>query len=153
MISSAENARFRPSTPSGGPYLDYGPDLPSRYGVRVIRIVARDPWCVFAYWEASGGVGIRLRNAQGLVHIGRCLEVGTWYFAAMPDCEYQADVVDRGGAVLATSNHVRTPRGRPATLTDHPLSLGERDVLTKLAGQLDFRPSVRIPGYGSVSHT
>jgi len=85
--------------------------LPARYGVTTARALARDPWCVFVYWEAEGAAEVRLGAARAVAS-----DAGSHYFAAEPGREYVAEVLDRGGRVLATSNRVRTPRVRAAVV-------------------------------------
>lgn len=32
-------------------YIDYGPELPERYGLRQARVMVQDPYTLFVYWE------------------------------------------------------------------------------------------------------
>ena len=105
-----------------GVYLDRGPDLPGAYGGIGVAALARDPYRVFAHWEileeppAVRLVRFGVPGGAWPVHA-----VGSDYFTALPDSEYQVEVgVIRGGRfeVQARSNRVRTPREGPASEAD-----------------------------------
>jgi hypothetical protein len=83
--------------------------------------------------------------------MGHAGEVGCWYFEATPDREYEVDLVDREGRVIATSNRVRTPRDGPASEVDEALTEGELEVLAKLAGAMI--PAPVAAGRGGPSHS
>src|SRR5207247_2189310 len=64
----ASRERFQPShpgfTPPGDPYLDYGPNLPERYGIDRVFAIARDPETVWAWWEVEGAKTAQLRDVE-----------------------------------------------------------------------------------------
>ena len=150
MSSSERFLRERPTLlePIGETYLDYGPAIPFRYGVPCVRLLVRDPECLYAYWE--GGSMLRLLDltAGGERWVG-VDEVGSWFGTAAPEHEYEAEIgrSEAGRFVaVARSNRVRAPRRGPATVVDEAWvpTPAELEELRALAGKVEFHSR---PGY------
>lgn len=138
--------------PVGETYLDYGPAIPFRYGAPCVRLLARDPECLYAYWE--GGTMLRVVDLTegGERRIG-VDEVGSWFGAAAPEHEYEAEIgrTEAGRFVAAArSNRMRMPRRGPATVVDEAWipTPAELEELRALAGKLEI-PSRLGYGIGS----
>ncbi len=131
------SAPLRPAPPpppgAESPYLDYGPALPEGYGGPRVTALVRDPECFFACWE--GGEAIRARDlADGSVREMSVLRAGSWYFAGLPEHEYEVELLS-GGRVAAVSNRIRLPRRDPAVALDEDWipTAGQEEVLRALA--------------------
>jgi len=147
----------RPHIAASDPYLDYGPALPTHYGVLTLRALVRDPRSVFVYWEwpapeKGKAWAIRLRDlAADKVAFATpdraAAEQGAFYFEALPDHSYEADLGWTDGktfTAVATSNRVRTPRDGPATEIDVEWAPGPGE--SEVLGGLAAHPPAR--GYG-----
>lgn len=113
-------------------FLDFGPPLPSRYGVDRIQLMVQSPSRVFAYWELTGkAVSLALsrfpaeerQNLQLMLKWResgmpeRWFDIGTtssWWFPTSPESCCQAELAlyseDWGWIPLLTSQVVLTPR-------------------------------------------
>lgn len=126
-----------PSPPPGGPFWDYGPALPEAYGVTRVWALVRDPECLLATWEGGEALRVYDRTA-GTVREVRVASVGTWYFGAEPEHEYEVELLS-GGRVVAVSGRVRMPRRAPAAWVDSEWVPGEgpEEVRRRLLGILE----------------
>ena len=153
----------RPHVAASDPYLDYGPDLPAKYGILTIRALVRDPHAVYVYWEwpapEKGKTwAIRLRDlASDLVAFAKLdrarAELGSIYFAATPDQSYEVDLGWTDGKIftaVATSNRVRTPRDGPSTEVDAEWAPGPGE--SEVLGNLAAHPPARGYGRPGASH-
>lgn len=139
MTSSHRLHPSHPSlTPPGDPYLDYGPALPERHGLRRVVAIARDPETVWAWWEIDGASQVSLRDVERGVLAVLPVDgpAGSVYFHAAPDRTY---VVEIGPL---TSNRVKTPRRGPTTEIDPDWAPTpeEAEILKSLPGH------VSVPG-------
>ncbi len=130
----------RPPLPAPPPstYIDWGPALPAQYGEPRILALVRDPECLFATWE--GGDRLRMRDlSDGTVREQAVEGAGGWYFGAVPEHEYEIDLL-REGRVVAVSGRVRIPRRLPASRVDEEWAPtpGQEEVLRALAGGLEL---------------
>src|SRR5438093_8521770 len=97
----ASRERFQPShpgfTPPGDPYLDYGPNLPERYGIDRVFAIARDPETVWAWWEVEGAKTAQLRDVERGIIATQAVTgtVGSIYFPAAPERTYVVEVDGR----------------------------------------------------------
>lgn len=142
-ITQPSKAKFEGVYPV---YLEYGPELPPRYGLTHIRAMVRDPQCVFTYWEITPEKMIEVfvntdRNAisqsKWVLRLYNLIQNNysdtairppttcdhrdcNWYLAVLPDTEYAVEI----GVVLpngefkpfARSNIIKTPRLGPADI-------------------------------------
>lgn len=127
-IVSEEQQKLPPAM-----FLDFGPRLPSRYGVDQLELMVQSPCRVFAYWElkeatllaALHSVSVEDRpNFQLLlkwkekdVATERCLDPGTtanWWFDTLPENRYQLELGlywgEYGWLPLLASGELVTPR-------------------------------------------
>ena len=127
-IVSEEQQKLPPAM-----FLDFGPRLPSRYGVDQLELMVQSPCRVFAYWElkeatllaALQSVSVEDRpNFQLLlkwkekdVATERCLDPGTtanWWFDTLPENRYQLELGlywgEYGWLPLLASGELVTPR-------------------------------------------
>jgi hypothetical protein len=64
-------------------FIDYGPDLPVRYGENMVYLLPLNPETLFVYWEVQveGQVLLRLKNltagAEQMIKVNT--SVGNWY--------------------------------------------------------------------------
>lgn len=135
--------------PVGETYLDYGPAIPFRYGTPCVRLLVRDPECLYAYWEGGSMLHIVDVTGGGERWIG-VDEVGSWFGAAVPEHEYEAEIGRPEGGkfvVAARSNRARAPRRGPATVVDEAWAPtpAELEELRAIAGRIDIRSRL---GYG-----
>ena len=111
------------------PYIDWGPELPYRYGEDTIRLMVQSPRQMYVYWELSparfeelGGwpqLSLRLLGDGGPSVLADGLgDVGDWWIASEPFCHYRVELLDGGGRVLLSSNEVHTPRDRKSDRGD-----------------------------------
>lgn len=127
--------------------LSGGHPLPDRYGEDCLFIMARDPYCLYAYWEVSPPTLERLpRAGKEDVHallqlrvfkhrymreaeVESCFDIhlapgaSSWYIAVGdPDCAYHAELgrvlPDGRFMTLLTSNTVQTPRDSVSEIID-----------------------------------
>jgi hypothetical protein len=137
------------STPPPSTYIDWGPPLPEEYGVPRVLALARDPETLFATWE--GGDLLRVRDlTDGSSREQAVYRYGGWYFGAIPEHEYEVDLL-RAGEVVAVSARIRAPRRSPATLVDEQWipTEGQEEVLRALAGRLELLRRGLIEGMHS----
>lgn len=141
----------RPPLPPPAPstYIDWGPALPDEYGEPRVLALPRDPDSLFAAWE--GGDRLRVRDLSDRSvreqPVGRW---GGWYFGAVPEHEYEIDLLQEG-RVVASSGRVLMPRKAPATLVDEEWAPTpeQEEVLRALAGRLELIRRGRIGGMHS----
>lgn len=124
-----------------------GEELPREYGDNRITLIARDPYCLFAYWEVTEerlnnlredigrdanlalrvydvtGIEFDGRNANSFFDIGIYERVGNWYIHTdNPDHSFCVDIgliTPRGNFVtISRSNTVTTPRDRVSEVVD-----------------------------------
>jgi hypothetical protein len=97
-------------------------ELPSAYGVDRITLLARDPWCLFAYWEVTPGrrepaLEALAYEAEGACQVLRLYATGADVDATV-DVELAADLgsryltVSSPGASCRAEIGLRTPSGR-----------------------------------------
>jgi hypothetical protein len=123
-------AAERQKTP--GLFLDFGPPLPSSYGVDRLHLMVQSPEQVFAYWEMTGGSVRKVlsrfpaEDRQGFSLMlrwrqsgkpGQRFDIGTthnWWFSTSPDSFCEAELAlyseDWGWISLLGSNVAHTPR-------------------------------------------
>jgi hypothetical protein len=127
-IVSQERQKLPPAM-----FVDFGPPLPSRYGVDQLELMVQNPLRVFAYWElgeatilkALRGISVQDRqNFQVLLKWKekdaareRCLDPGTtdnWWFDTLPESRYQLELglywSEYGWLPLLASCELVTPR-------------------------------------------
>jgi hypothetical protein len=118
-------------------------ELPSAYGVDRLMLLARDPWCVFAYWEVTAERRERILASLGPDAEGACqvlrlyardadldatvdvelpADLGSRYLAvASPGASCRAEIgltLPSGRFVpFVASNTVRLPSAAPSTDT------------------------------------
>ncbi len=126
---------------AGAPFLDFGPPLPSGYGVDRLHLMAQSPTRVFAYWEVTGPASqlalsrfpVEERQSFHLMLKWResgmpeqWFDVGTtssWWFTTAPQTCCQAELAlfseDWGWVSLLKSQPMFTPRNTlgPASMT------------------------------------
>jgi len=128
-----------PPVPVSG-YVDRGPELPRGYEDDRVVAMARDPRCIFVYWELGGGArericGQRTELESGIWVLrleevaeprceGRFFDVpvdpstGNWYLHVEPETDYRVrlGVVRPSGEFTeaAASEVVATPGERPS---------------------------------------
>ena len=132
-----ETVSLQPSEPARGPVL------PNGYGVTRLRLMGRDPFWLFAYWEVAPDTWAAAENlfGPGIREIGKAillfravgngiafdvevrLEARNWY-VRMPKrsghwkAELGLTLPDGRFVLLAASNEVRLPEGRVSEETD-----------------------------------
>lgn len=142
-LPSSPAAPSAPSaeTDAAEPYVDRGMEIPSSYGVDVVRALVQDPFHLMVYWEV---LSESVRALEGLFPEGAAAEfkptmrltdltegteayvhvplTGKYWFEATPSRQYRIDVgalSPRHGFVpVVRSNVVETPRGTVATAVD-----------------------------------
>ena len=106
-----ESHRLESQPPPAGVWIDWGPALPESYAQDRVKLLVRDPWCLFAYWELTGphadwvprdnGADIFTRSkwlvrlfADGALEleIPAAHPLGAHYFAVEPERRYRAEV-------------------------------------------------------------
>ena len=140
-------------------FLDFGPSLPSRYGVDQVELMAQSPMRVFAYWElkeatllaALHSVSVQDRpNFQLLLKwkekdmaTERLLDPGTtasWWFDTLPQNRYQLEIGlywgEYGWMPLLTSRELVTPSLAlgPASEEEPPLMQAFLEGLVQQTG-------------------
>jgi hypothetical protein len=153
-IVAEERQKLPPAT-----FLDFGPSLPSRYGVDQLELMVQSPMRVFAYWElrkatlltALHSVSVQDRpNFQLLLKwkekdtaAERCLDPGTtasWWFDTLPERRYQLEIglywSEYGWIPLLASRELVTPRLAlgPAAEEEPPLMQRFLEDLVRQAG-------------------
>lgn len=127
-IVSEERQKLPPTMP-----VDFGPPLPSRYGVDQLELMVQSPLRVFAYWELREATILTAlrritdddrQNFQLLLKWKekdagreRCLDPGTtdnWWFDTLPESRYQLELGlywgEYGWLPLLASGELMTPR-------------------------------------------
>lgn len=108
-------------------YIDWGPDLPERYGEDVLQLMVQSPTQLYAYWELSTESASRAREPVRLELLGEggshevaaaVADLGEWWPQALPDHEYRVVLRDADDRILLESNAVRTPRDRESLRRD-----------------------------------
>lgn len=156
---------------------DRGPDLPTGYGMTLLRVMPRDPHWVFLYWEVSEidmnkvkqehgpwvfdrSVCVLRAVAAGGVEERRypvLLDAGSWYLPVESDAGYVFEiglVLAEGAYVtLARSNDIRTASAQPSDRVDESWMIVEErfQELLSLTGGFDLPASV--PGSEKMSKT
>ncbi|HEU0005322.1 MAG TPA: DUF4912 domain-containing protein [Terriglobia bacterium] len=163
-IVSEERQRLPPTMP-----VDFGPSLPSRYGIDQLELMVQSPLCVFAYWELREATiltalqGIPDHDRQNFqlllkwkekdVARERCLDPGitdNWWFDTLPESRYQLEVGlywgEYGWLPLLASGELVTPRQAlgPASKEEPPHTQAFLEDLVQQTGiglQQDKAPS------------
>ena len=126
-LSPADGERREP--PIEAPYLDWGPELPTRYGEDAIALLVQSPQWLFTYWEveprryaALGGrpdLVLSAHGPRGVVVLGDSFgDVGDRWVPAEPGARYHVELRARTGELLLASAEVRTPRDQPSERGD-----------------------------------
>ena len=141
-----------------------GPELPSQYGVTVLRALPRDPHWVCLYWEISEATRDTIRAEEGewffdiadpclLVYdengrvvqdVPVLLDAHNWYLNLAHSQTYEFELGLKGPEgkfrSLARSNRVTLPPREPSTVTDEQWSMVSEEFQEVLqhAGGLDF---------------
>lgn len=141
-----------------------GPELPSQYGVTVLRAMPRDPHWVCLYWEISEETRNTIRSEEGEwffdiadpclrvydennqleKEIPILLDAYNWYLNLPHSKTYGFELGLKGPngkfRSLARSNQVTLPPREPSTLTDQEWSMVSEEFQEVLqhAGGLDF---------------
>jgi len=136
-VTQPTSAKYEGTLPV---YLEYGAELPPRYGLNFIRAMVRDPECIFVYWELTrdkiieafvGANEKAVKEAKWVLRVHNLTQVtwadtlirppfafdhrdSNWYLSVLPDTEYciELGVILPDGRFISLlrSNTVRTPR-------------------------------------------
>ncbi|NLF40001.1 DUF4912 domain-containing protein [bacterium] len=142
----------RPPAKPAAPFIDRGQAIPLTYGRDVLRLLARDPDWLFAYWELTPRRLAELRGtykdiletawhlrlveaetgfgAMVPVFVGAC----SWYLRARPRKRYHVELGFTHGqrfVPVLSSNQVRTPRSAISDSSDEDWMALKQD-LTRL---------------------
>lgn len=141
------------SKPAAAPFIDRGKPIPDTYGRDTLRLLARDPEWLYAYWEITPERMRQLRSRfndlhertweikltnmkNGLVeHIAIFLGACNWYLHVKPRGVYQAELGFRDGGLfikVLDSNPVRTPGDAISERADEEWMILRRDLLRML---------------------
>lgn len=139
-----------PPPPPAAPFVDRGKPIPDTYGRDTLRLLARDPEWLYAYWEITPqriqqlrsrftdlherAWEIKLTNMKtGQVeHIAIFLGACNWYLHVKPRGVYQAELGFRDGGLfikVLDSNPVRTPGDSISERADEEWMILRRDLL------------------------
>lgn len=142
-----------PPPPPAEPYVDRGKPIPDTYGRDTLRLMARDPEWVFAYWELTPERIQQLRSRFSnlhertwelkltnlktgeVEHIAIFLGACNWYLHVKPRGVYQAELGFRDGGLfikVLDSNPVRTPADAISERADEEWMVMRRDLLRML---------------------
>jgi hypothetical protein len=137
-VQSAGAAREIAAQEPSGVYVDWGYELPGRYGTDRISAFAKDPNWIFAHWDLSGRRKEEVVRERGpeVLHLSKwCLrvtdldteehmdlpvsvEAGNWYVPVSEDGTFRIEIglVTGQGEFLAfaCTRSIRTPRSRPS---------------------------------------
>lgn len=153
MENVGSSPRSRREIPQpAGIYLDYGPELPDRYGRAAMRLMWQSPRRVFAQWEwpepPLEPPILVLRDLTGakaeLFHVAS--DVAEYWFEAQPDRRYQVEL-QIGERVVMTSNAVLTPREGPSAVIDPewPVDEATMQAIFKASGAADVGKGTFYP--------
>lgn len=142
-----------PPPPPTAPFVDRGKPIPDTYGRDTLRLLARDPEWLYAYWEITPQRMQQLRSRftdlhertweikltnmkNGQVeHIAIFLGACNWYLHVKPRGVYQAELGFRDGGLfikVLDSNPVRTPGDSISERADEEWMILRRDLLRML---------------------
>lgn len=142
-----------PPPPPAAPFVDRGKPIPDTYGRDTLRLLARDPEWLYAYWELTPQRMQQLRSRftdlhertweikltnmkNGQVeHIAIFLGACNWYLHVKPRGVYQAELGFRDGGLfikVLDSNPVRTPGDSISERADEEWMILRRDLLRML---------------------
>jgi hypothetical protein len=80
-------------------------ELPSAYGVDRLTLLARDPWCIFAYWEVTPGRREPALEALGREAEGACQVLRLYAHGADGDATVDVELpVDLGSRYLSVAS-------------------------------------------------
>jgi uncharacterized protein len=118
-----------------------GPDLPTGYGVTVLRALPRDPYWAYLYWEISQETRDRIRQEAGewffdiaeplvrvlnesgetVKEIPVLLDANSWYINLTPNgaFHFELGLKDHSGVfrIIVRSNRVTLPPMEPSQVT------------------------------------
>jgi len=142
-----------PPPPPAAPFIDRGKPIPDVYGHDTLRLLARDPEWLYAYWEITPqriqqlrsrfsnlherSWEIKLTNMKNgqVEHIAVFLGACNWYLHVAPRGVYQAELGFRDGGLfikVLDSNPVRTPGDAISERADEEWMVVRRDLLRML---------------------
>lgn len=155
-----ESHRLEAQPPPAGVWIDWGPALPEAYAQDRVKLLVRDPWCLFAYWELTGphaewvprdhGADIFARSkwlvrlfADGALELETpaAHPLGAHYFTVEPERRYRAEVglLTSAGAWIrvASDGDIPTPRAGIAPIVDDDWAVTEEEMLRQLGMTLE----------------
>jgi starch synthase len=100
------------------PPPDWGPQMPTALGRSAMRLMVQGPDRLYAHWEQAGSDSLELlleERPTGVCYLVSSDRpaLGAQWLAAAPEHAYRALLRRPGGALVAVSNVVLTPRDRP----------------------------------------
>jgi hypothetical protein len=117
-----EAAKYYLGKPAARRPVDHEPgELPRGYGVDRLVLLARDPWCLFAYWEIAPATRVEALRRLGAEAVGasqvlRFREAGeppiSFDVEPSPSADSCYVPVQRPGARYSAEIGLRTPAGR-----------------------------------------
>jgi len=142
-----------PPPAPAAPFIDRGKPIPDAYGHDTLRLLARDPEWLYAYWELTPQRMQQLRSRfhnlhertwelklvnmkNGKVeHVAVFLGACSWYLHVTPRGVYQAELGFRDGGLfikVLDSNPVRMPGDAISERADEEWMVLRRDLMRML---------------------